>query len=176
MDSEPKDMEGQLYSKQVLPIKSRWPSCFGELSSADLVRVWKPQGFFSHTVPPHILCFTIRGIPLKYWGFGSGPRQLSKSHEFFDVPTHIKVMLKLYGSLLSAIALCLKKYTYVNLKIRYWDFLVVQWLRLCIPNAGNKGLIPRQGTRSHMPQLRVHMLQLKILHATVKIKDPMCCS
>ena len=26
------------------------------------------------------------------------------------------------------------------------------------------GLIPRQGTRSHMPQQRVHMPQLKILH------------
>ena len=37
MESEPKDMEEQLYSTQVLPIKSRWPSCFGELSSADLV-------------------------------------------------------------------------------------------------------------------------------------------
>ena len=31
------------------------------------------------------------------------------------------------------------------------------------------GLIPGQGTRSHMLQLRVHMPQLKILHATSKI-------
>ena len=30
------------------------------------------------------------------------------------------------------------------------------------------GSIPGQGTRSHMPQLRVHVLQLKILHATAK--------
>ena len=33
--------------------------------------------------------------------------------------------------------------------------LVVQWLRLCAPNAGGPGLIPGQGTRSHMLQLRV---------------------
>ncbi|TEA37700.1 hypothetical protein DBR06_SOUSAS9210016, partial [Sousa chinensis] len=29
--------------------------------------------------------------------------------------------------------------------------LVVQWLRLCAPNAGDPGSIPGQGTRSHMP-------------------------
>ena len=34
-------------------------------------------------------------------------------------------------------------------------FLVVQWLRLCTPNAGGLGLIPGQRTRSHMLQLRV---------------------
>ncbi|TEA25694.1 hypothetical protein DBR06_SOUSAS2510124, partial [Sousa chinensis] len=28
--------------------------------------------------------------------------------------------------------------------------LVVQWLRLCAPNAGGPGWIPGQGTRSHM--------------------------
>ena len=44
--------------------------------------------------------------------------------------------------------------------------LVVHWLRLQVPSAGGSGSIPGQGTRSHMPQLRVHMLQLKILHAT----------
>ena len=38
---------------------------------------------------------------------------------------------------------------------------MAQWLRLCAPNAGDLGLIPGQGTRSHM-------LQLKILHATTK--------
>ena len=31
-----------------------------------------------------------------------------------------------------------------------------------------RGSIPGQGTRSHMPQLRVHVSQLKILHATAK--------
>ncbi|TEA34995.1 hypothetical protein DBR06_SOUSAS9710069, partial [Sousa chinensis] len=53
--------------------------------------------------------------------------------------------------------------------------LVVQWLRLHAPNAGGPGLISGQGTRSHMLQLRVCMLQLKILHAATK-KDPMCCN
>ena len=32
--------------------------------------------------------------------------------------------------------------------------LVVQCLRLCVPNAGGPGSIPNQGTRSHMPQQR----------------------
>ena len=41
------------------------------------------------------------------------------------------------------------------------DFLVVQWLGLWAPNAEGLGLIPDEGTRSHMPQL-------KILHATTK--------
>ena len=44
--------------------------------------------------------------------------------------------------------------------------LVVQWVRLCTPNVGSLGLIPGQGTRSHM-------------HATTKsslsiTKDPVC--
>ncbi|TEA33198.1 hypothetical protein DBR06_SOUSAS8010047, partial [Sousa chinensis] len=47
--------------------------------------------------------------------------------------------------------------------------LVVQWLRLCAPRAGGPGSIPFQGTRSHMPQLKIphaatkrpHMPQLK---------------
>ena len=38
--------------------------------------------------------------------------------------------------------------------------LGVQWLRLHTPNAGGLGSLG-QGTRSHMPQLRVCMLQLK---------------
>ena len=45
---------------------------------------------------------------------------------------------------------------------------MVQWLRLCTPNARDPGLIPGQGTRSHMPQLRVCMLQLKIPRANTK--------
>ena len=40
--------------------------------------------------------------------------------------------------------------------------LVVQWLRLCTPKAEGLGLIPGQGTRSHIPQL--------------KSEDTMCCS
>ena len=36
------------------------------------------------------------------------------------------------------------------------------------PNTGGQGSIPGQGTRSHMPQLRVHMLQLKVSYAFTK--------
>ena len=46
--------------------------------------------------------------------------------------------------------------------------LVVHWLRFRAPSVVDPGCIPGQGTRSHMPQLRVHMLQLKILHAETK--------
>ena len=46
--------------------------------------------------------------------------------------------------------------------------LVVQWLRLCTPNAGGPGSILDRGNRSHMLQLRVHMLQLKILCVATK--------
>ena len=54
--------------------------------------------------------------------------------------------------------------------------LGLQWLRLCVPNAGVLGLTPGLATRSHRPQLRVQMLQInKILQAAVKIKDPACC-
>ena len=48
--------------------------------------------------------------------------------------------------------------------------LVGQWLRLYIPNAGGPGSIPGQGTRSHMPQLKVCTLQLKIPYATTKTR------
>ena len=34
------------------------------------------------------------------------------------------------------------------------DFPVVWWLRVCAPNAGGPVLIPGQGARSHMLQLR----------------------
>ena len=48
--------------------------------------------------------------------------------------------------------------------------MVVQWLRLHVPNAGGPGSIPGWGTRSLRPQLKIlhaatkrpHMLQLKI--------------
>ena len=35
--------------------------------------------------------------------------------------------------------------------------LMVQWPRVCIANTGSQGMIPGQETRSHLPQLRVHM-------------------
>ena len=39
--------------------------------------------------------------------------------------------------------------------------LVVQWLGLSAPNAEGPGSVPGQETRSHMPQLRLCMLQLR---------------
>ena len=46
--------------------------------------------------------------------------------------------------------------------------LVVDWLRLHFLYAGGLDSILGQGTRSHM-------LQLKNLHAAMKIKGPKCC-
>ena len=43
------------------------------------------------------------------------------------------------------------------------------WWAFCTPNAGGPSLIPAQGTKSHMLQLRACMLQLKILHGKIKI-------
>ena len=45
---------------------------------------------------------------------------------------------------------------------------MVQWIRLWAPSAVGLGLIPVQGTRSDMLQLRVCMLQLKMLHTAIK--------
>ena len=53
-------------------------------------------------------------------------------------------------------------------------FLVVQLLRLHIPYAEGLGLIPGQGTRFHMLQLRVSMQQLKIPNVAKRIEDPVC--
>ena len=43
--------------------------------------------------------------------------------------------------------------------------LVVQWLRLHTPNARDPGSVPSQGTRPHMPRLRVRMQHLKMPHS-----------
>ena len=48
-------------------------------------------------------------------------------------------------------------------------FLVVQWLSLRVPIPGGLGLTPGQGTRSHMPKL-------KITHATTKIEELKCAT
>ena len=49
------------------------------------------------------------------------------------------------------------------------DFLVVQSLRLCIPNTeGGPGSISDQGITYHMPQL-------KIPRAAMKTEDPTSC-
>ena len=54
------------------------------------------------------------------------------------------------------------RYSYVGAS------LVVKWLRRHAPNAGGLDLIPGQGTRSYMLQLRVHRPQLKNLLAASK--------
>ena len=49
------------------------------------------------------------------------------------------------------------------------DFLVVQSLRLCVPNTeGGPGSISDQGITYHMPQL-------KIPRAAMTIEDPTSC-
>ena len=49
--------------------------------------------------------------------------------------------------------------------------LVVQWLGLCAQFGGGAVSIPGWGTGSHMPQLRVHMLQLRSGAAKNKKKN-----
>ena len=66
---------------------------------------------------------------------------------------------------LSSSSNCKKKkrsMSILGINFQVWGtFLVVQWPRLCTPNAGGPGSIPGQRTRSHMPQLGVLMPQLK---------------
>ena len=53
-----------------------------------------------------------------------------------------------------------------------WDFSGSPVAKTPHSKAGGLGSLPGQGTRSHMPQLRVRMLQLEVLQATAK--GPMC--
>ena len=48
--------------------------------------------------------------------------------------------------------------------------LVVQWLKLCAPNAGGPSLIPGQEMSSHMLQLKIphDAMEIKILHDATK--------
>ena len=46
--------------------------------------------------------------------------------------------------------------------------LVVQWLRLRAASARGPGSIPGQGTRSHMPQLKILHAATKNLHVITK--------
>ena len=55
-----------------------------------------------------------------------------------------------------------------QLHLKIWgNSLAVQWLGLCASIAGGVGVIPGQGTRSRVLQLRARMPQLK---------DPSCCN
>ena len=50
-----------------------------------------------------------------------------------------------------------------------WDFLVVQWLRLCAPEAGGTGLIP--GGVTKIPHDRAKHIREK-KKKTQKVKSP----
>ena len=55
--------------------------------------------------------------------------------------------------------------------------MVVQWLRLCAPNAGGRGLIPGQGTKILCCATRNwHDTTRKIPHAPEKSEDPESCT
>lgn len=54
-----------------------------------------------------------------------------------------------------------------SLKNFFQDFPGGSVAGLCPPNAGGPGMIPDQQTRYHMPQL-------KILYASVEIRDASC--
>ena len=51
--------------------------------------------------------------------------------------------------------------------------MVVQWLRLCAPNAGGLSSIPGQETRSHISQTSLNA-PTNSLHAAAK--DLACCN
>ena len=48
--------------------------------------------------------------------------------------------------------------------------LVVRWLRLRVASAGDPGSIPGQGTRPHMPQLKIPHAATKIPRAATKTR------
>ena len=53
---------------------------------------------------------------------------------------------------------------------------MVQWLRLRVQNAGGLGSIAHQGTRSHMPQLKIPHAVTKAWHSQINkyifLKNP----
>ena len=64
----------------------------------------------------------------------------------------------------------------LNFSLKNLDLGLLWWfqrmLRLHVPNAGCLDLIPGQGTRSPMLQLRARVPQLKMPQAKRKIKGP----
>ena len=144
---------------------------FGRVKEAEdeLGKLWmlghklrhQPVG---HGPPMLVQIFT--SMPLRHISYHLGPRgQLlpSPRPQKLDTCFVISLLLGLPWA---------KQVT----KLRMVSSLVIQGLRLCTDNAGGLGSIPGQGTRSHMPQLWVCMLQLKILHAAMKIKYGCCNS
>ena len=58
-----------------------------------------------------------------------------------------------------------------QIEVTSGTFLVAQGLRLCSPNAGGPGSIPGQGTRSHMPKLRLGTARLIKINVKKKKSD-----
>ena len=56
-----------------------------------------------------------------------------------------------------------------SISVHSGDSLVVQWLRVCAPNAGGPGSISGQGTRSRMLQLKIPHAAMKIPHTATKV-------
>ena len=52
--------------------------------------------------------------------------------------------------------------------------LVVQWLGLCASSVGGLGLIPGQGTRSHMPQLRLSIAKQISIFKKIMLLEKWC--
>ena len=65
----------------------------------------------------------------------------------------------------TSVMICLLKTQFKNR-----TSLVVEWLRIYAPNAGAQSLIPGQGTRAHMAELKRFCMSQK----EKKIEDPMC--
>ena len=68
----------------------------------------------------------------------------------------------------NSLTMCLKLNLYFIKFHQIGTSLVAHWLRLHAPNSAGPGLIPGQGTRSHMHATT------KSLHATTK--EPICCN
>ena len=74
---------------------------------------------------------------------------------------------------------------FIILRKYFRTFLVVQWLKLHAPNAEGPGLIPGQGTRSHISQLKIphtatkkkkipYAQLIKVPACLTKTEDPAC--
>ena len=70
---------------------------------------------------------------------------------------------------LFCVLLYILKIFYNKKVLKSWEgtSLVVLWLRLHGPNAGGPGLIPSQGTRPYVLQLRVCMLPTETQHSQI---------
>ena len=56
-----------------------------------------------------------------------------------------------------------------SLKVLLGNSLVIQWLKLHVPNAGGPVSIPDYGTRLHMPQQKLRHATNKSLYRQIKI-------